>query len=577
MLSWLIKIDRLVPVRYLTLVVCVLMVLAGALAWWLAHGAGPWLLLVGSAGTLLGLRDLRQTQRSVLRNYPVLGHMRYWLEFIRPEIRQYFIESDNEAAPFSRQQRSLVYQRAKGDPDKRPFGTQVDVHAEGHEWINHSLAPTTLDSHDFRVLIGGPNCLQPYSASVFNISAMSFGALSANAILALNGGAKKGGFMHDTGEGSISAYHRSHGGDLVWEIGSGYFGCRDAQGRFSEEKFVANATSPQVRLIEIKLSQGAKPGHGGVLPGPKVTPEIAETRGVAVGEDCVSPAAHTEFGTPVELLLFLSRLRRLSGGKPVGFKLCIGHPWEWFAICKAMLETGLTPDFIVVDGAEGGTGAAPLEFSDHVGAPLQEGLLLVHNTLVGLNLRDRIRLGASGKIVSAFDIARAMALGADWCNSARGFMFALGCIQAQHCHTGACPTGVATQDPQRQQALVVPDKIERVARYHRNTLHALQELVQAAGLHHPGEITAAHIVRRVANDQVRLLRNQLCFLEPGELLAAARGEGDWPHNVYRVYWPIARAESFQPAETGDVVPHRPVGALPRRVVPLHPVAESAGR
>ena len=577
MLSWLIKIDRLVPVRYLTLVVCVLMVLAGALAWWLAHGAGPWLLLAGGAGTLLGVRDLRQTQRSVLRNYPVLGHMRYWLEFIRPEIRQYFIESDNEAAPFSRQQRSLVYQRAKGDPDKRPFGTQVDVHAEGHEWINHSLVPTTLDSHDFRVLIGGPNCLQPYSASVFNISAMSFGALSANAILALNGGARKGGFMHDTGEGSISAYHRSHGGDLVCEIGSGYFGCRDAQGRFSEEKFVANATSPQVRLIEIKLSQGAKPGHGGVLPGPKVTPEIAETRGVAVGEDCVSPAAHTEFGTPVELLLFLSRLRRLSGGKPVGFKLCIGHPWEWFAICKAMLETGLTPDFIVVDGAEGGTGAAPLEFSDHVGAPLQEGLLLVHNTLVGLNLRDRIRLGASGKIVSAFDIARAMALGADWCNSARGFMFALGCIQAQHCHTGACPTGVATQDPQRQQALVVPDKIERVARYHRNTLHALQELVQAAGLHHPGEITAAHIVRRVANDQVRLLRNQLCFLEPGELLAAARGEGDWPHNVYRVYWPIARAESFQPAETGDVVPHRPVGALPRRVVPLHPVAESAGR
>ena len=577
MLSWLMKIDRLVPVRYLTLVGLMLAALLGALGWWQGHGAGPWLLLVGGAGTLLGLRDLRQTQRSVLRNYPVLGHMRYWLEFIRPEIRQYFIESDNEAAPFSRQQRSLVYQRAKGDPDKRPFGTQVDVHAEGHEWINHSLVPTTLDSHDFRVLIGGPNCLQPYSASVFNISAMSFGALSANAILALNGGAKKGGFMHDTGEGSISAYHRSHGGDLVWEIGSGYFGCRDAQGRFSEEKFVANATSPQVRLIEIKLSQGAKPGHGGVLPGPKVTPEIAETRGVAVGEDCVSPAAHTEFGTPVELLLFLSRLRRLSGGKPVGFKLCIGHPWEWFAICKAMLETGLTPDFIVVDGAEGGTGAAPLEFSDHVGAPLQEGLLLVHNTLVGLNLRDRIRLGASGKIVSAFDIARAMALGADWCNSARGFMFALGCIQAQHCHTGACPTGVATQDPQRQQALVVPDKIERVARYHRNTLHALQELVQAAGLHHPGEITAAHIVRRVANDQVRLLRNQLCFLEPGELLAASRGEADWPHNVYRVYWPIARAESFQPAETGDVVPHRPVGALPRRVVPLHPVAESAGR
>ncbi|MDQ5897862.1 MAG: hypothetical protein QG612_1948 [Pseudomonadota bacterium] len=576
MMTWLITLDRFVPVRFLTLSTCVLMAAGGALAWHLDAGVlGPWLAVLGVAGTWVGVRDLRQTRHSVLRNYPVIGHLRFWLEFIRPEIRQYFIESDHEASPFSRQQRSLVYQRAKGESDKRPFGTQVDVHAEGHEWINHSLVPTTLDSHDFRVLIGGPNCLQPYSASVFNISAMSFGALSAHAILALNGGAKKGGFMHDTGEGSISAYHRTPGGDLVWEIGSGYFGCRDAQGRFSEEKFVANATSAQVKLIEIKLSQGAKPGHGGVLPGPKVTPEIAETRGVAVGEDCVSPAAHTEFGTPVELLLFLSRLRRLSGGKPVGFKLCIGHPWEWFAICKAMLETGLTPDFIVVDGAEGGTGAAPLEFSDHVGAPLQEGLLLVHNTLVGLNLRDRIRLGASGKIVSAFDIARAMALGADWCNSARGFMFALGCIQAQHCHTGACPTGVATQDAQRQQALVVPDKIERVARYHRNTLHALQELVQAAGLRHPGEITAAHIVRRVANDQVRLLRNQLCFLEPGELLAAARGEADWPHNVYRVYWPVARADSFQPADGVDPQPHRPVGTLPRRIVPLQPVSVPA--
>ncbi|WP_294000347.1 FMN-binding glutamate synthase family protein [Sphaerotilus sp.] len=547
--AWLTALDRHFPIRYLVLLLCGALALGGGLGWW-GFYLGPWVAAVGVVGLVIGVRDLRQPQRSVLRNYPVIGHVRYLMEFIRPEIRQYFIESDNEAAPFSRQQRSIVYQRAKGDPDKRPFGTQLDVHQEGFEWLNHSLAPTTLASHDFRTTIGA-GCAQPYSASVFNISAMSFGALSANAILALNGGAKQGGFMHDTGEGSISTHHRTHGGDLVWEIGSGYFGCRDATGRFSEEQFVANAVDPQVRLIEVKLSQGAKPGHGGVLPGPKVTIEIAQARGVPVGVDCVSPAAHSAFSTPVELLQFLDRLRTLSGGKPVGFKLCIGHPWEWFALCKAMLATGLRPDFIVVDGGEGGTGAAPLEFTDHVGAPLQEGLLLVHNTLVGLNLRQHIRLGASGKIVSAFDIARAMALGADYCNSARGFMFALGCIQAQSCHTGQCPTGVATQDPGRQRALVVPDKIERVRRFHENTLHALKELVQAAGLRHPGEITAGHIVRRVSNDQVRLLRNQLCFVRPGELLAAERGECDWPHNVYEIYWPLAQAARFAPTDPSD--------------------------
>ena len=370
------------------------------------------------------------------------------LEYIRPEIRQYFLESDNEQTPFSRQQRSIVYQRAKGAPDKRPFGTQLDQHVAGYEWINHSLVPTEIATADFRVSVGSaPSCTQPYSASIFNVSAMSFGALSGNAILALNRGAKKGGFAHDTGEGvhqplSSLARRRLDLGDRL-----GLLRLPRRTGRFSEERFVANATDPQVKMIEIKLSQGAKPGHGGVLPGSKVTPEIAATRGVRPGEDCVSPARHSEFGTPIELLQFVERLRKLSGGKPTGFKLCIGHPWEWFAICKAMIETGLTPDFIVVDGSEGGTGAAPLEFVDHVGTPLQEGLLLVCNTLRGLNLRHRIKVGCSGKIISAFDIARALALGADWCNSARGFMFALGCLQAQTCHTGACPTGVATQDP----------------------------------------------------------------------------------------------------------------------------------
>ncbi|WP_119355238.1 FMN-binding glutamate synthase family protein [Azohydromonas sediminis] len=547
--AWLARVDSLLPLRYGAWFASALLALAGAL-WWTAGGpALP--ALAGAALVALGWRDVRQSRHAVLRNYPVIGHLRFLFEFVRIEIRQYFIEGDNEATPFSRTQRSLVYQRAKGQSDKRPFGTQLDVHADGHEWINHSLVPTVLASHDFRVPVGDAanGCTRPYAASVFNISAMSFGSLSAHAILALNAGAKKGGFAHDTGEGSISQHHRVHGGDLIWEIGSGYFGCRDAHGRFDPARFAEQAADAQVRMVEVKLSQGAKPGHGGVLPGPKVTPEIAAARGVPVGVDCVSPARHSAFDTPVGLLQFVQRLRELSGGKPVGFKLCVGHPWEWFAICKAMLATGLAPDFIVVDGAEGGTGAAPLEFSDHVGAPLQEGLLLVHNTLVGLGLRDRVRLGASGKIVSAFDIARAMALGADWCNSARGFMFALGCIQAQTCHTGTCPTGVTTQDARRQRALVVPDKAERVWRFHQSTLEALKELTQAAGLTHPGEFRATHIVRRVSKSEVRLLAHLLPQVRPGELLAAMRGEADWPHNVYRLYWPLADAATFAPAGT----------------------------
>ncbi|MEY4755845.1 MAG: hypothetical protein RJA34_743 [Pseudomonadota bacterium] len=535
--------DRLMPVRYGAFVLSVLGLLLGLMAQW-QQGGSSTLVVVCAVLVGIGVYDLRQTKRSVLRNYPIIGHLRFMLEFIRPEIRQYFIESDNEATPFSRAQRSLVYQRAKGEPDKRPFGTQLDVHAEGYEWINHSVAPTQLASHDFRVQVGAQRA-QPYSISVFNISAMSFGALSANAILALNAGAQRGGFAHDTGEGSISVHHRVHGGDLIWEIGSGYFGCRTSDGRFDADKFAANAREPQVKLIELKLSQGAKPGHGGVLPGPKVTPEIAAARGVPVGVDCVSPASHSAFSTPIEMMQFIERLRELSGGKPVGFKLCIGHPWEWFAMVKAMLATGITPDFIVVDGAEGGTGAAPLEFTDHVGSPLQEGLMLVHNTLRGVGLRQHIKLGCAGKVVSAFDMARLMALGADWCNSARGFMFALGCIQAQHCHTGACPTGVTTQDPWRQRALVVPDKAERVYNFHRHTLEALRELTQAAGLPHPGQITASHIVRRTGTHDVRLLANLVPLVKPGALLAAERGDAGWPHPVFERYWSQATADSFQ--------------------------------
>lgn len=548
---WLLRLNEYVPVRYGAWALSVLLALAGLVVWRLTqHNSGLWMLGLGAGLTVLGLNDMRQTSRSVLRNYPVMGHLRYLLEFIRPELRQYFIESDNEAAPFSRQQRSLVYQRAKGESDKRPFGTQRDVGATGYEWISHSIAPSEVPSQDFRVTIGsgGSSCTQPYSASVFNISAMSFGALSANAVLALNAGAKKGRFAHDTGEGSISQYHREPGGDLIWEIGSGYFGCRTDDGQFDADKFAANAREPQVKMIELKLSQGAKPGHGGVLPGPKVTIEIAATRGVPVGKDCVSPAKHSAFSTPIEMMQFIERLRQLSGGKPVGFKFCVGHVWEWFAMAKAMRETGIWPDFIVVDGAEGGTGAAPLEFTDHVGAPLQEGLLLVHNTLVGLGERHRVKIGCAGKVISAFDIARMMALGADWCNSGRGFMFALGCIQAQSCHTGECPTGVTSQDPWRQRALVVPDKAERVYRFHHNTLYALKELVQAAGLQHPNDITADHILRRVSGFEVGRLANLLTYLRPGELLAAELGEVAWRTPGFEQYWRRARADSFEPAD-----------------------------
>jgi len=511
------KLNSIYPVRYTAFIVSVVLLIFTLLGSGVM-GLSSWWPLIFLTLSLVGLYDLQQQQHAILRNYPIIGHLRFMFETIRPEIRQYFLESETEAAPFSRAQRSLVYARAKGQSDKRPFGTQLDTRAVAYEWINHSMAPSVLQSHDFRVMVGGANCRQPYSMSLFNISAMSFGALSANAIMALNQGAKLGGFAHDTGEGSISRHHRTYGGDLIWEIGSGYFGCRDDNGRFSAERFVENVRSEQVKMVEIKLSQGAKPGHGGVLPGPKVTEEIAEARGVQVGEDCVSPAAHSSFSTPMELMKFVQQLRTLSEGKPVGFKLCIGHPWEWFGIVKAMLESKILPDFIVVDGAEGGTGAAPLEFSDHMGMPMQEGLRLVHNTLVGAGLREHIRLGASGKIVSAFDMARTLSLGADWCNSARGFMFALGCIQAQTCHTGHCPTGVTTQDPKRQMALVVPNKAERVHQFHAHTLEALQELMQAAGLKKPSDITPQHIMRRVSETQVVRLSELIETLEPNALL-----------------------------------------------------------
>jgi glutamate synthase domain-containing protein 2 len=530
----------MLPSRYLVFAASVLLALACAVfTWRFGNGWLTGLLVFGTLASI-GTVDVLQRRSALRRNYPVIAHFRFLFEAIRPEIRQYLLEGDYEETPFSRVQRSIVYQRAKNTLDKRPFGTQLNVYEGGYEWINHSIVPARIDSHDFRVAIGGERCTRPYSASVFNISAMSFGSLSANAILALNAGAKKGRFFHDTGEGSISRWHRVHGGDLVWEIGSGYFGCRNDDGSFDAARFAANAASDQVKMIEIKLSQGAKPGHGGILPGAKVSREIALARGVPEGVDCNSPARHSAFSTPVGLLEFVQKLRELSDGKPVGFKLAIGHPWEWFAIAKAMNKTGLLPDFIVVDGGEGGTGAAPLEFTNHVGAPLREALLLVHNTLVGLNLRGKIRVGAAGKVITAFDLARTVAIGADWCNAARGFMFALGCIQSQSCHTDRCPTGVATQDPRRQQALDVPDKAERVYRFHDNTLRALRELLAAAGLTHPDQLGPEHVIRRVSSTEVRSLAALHHFVAPGELLG-----GTPEHPVFRLFWPQANPDSFE--------------------------------
>ena len=489
--------------------------------------------------TLLGVYDITQTRHSILRNYPVLGHMRFLFEGIRPEIRQYLIESDQDEEPFSRDDRSIVYQRAKGVEDKRPFGTRQRVYDAGYSWMTHSVQPVHIADFDFRISIGGPDCKQPYSASLYNISAMSFGALSANAIQALNTGARIGGFAQDTGEGGISRYHRAGGGDLIYEVGSGYFGCRNPDGTFSEDKFTELAADPQIKLIEVKLSQGAKPGHGGMLPASKISAEIAEARGVPMGQDCISPASHGAFSTPLEMMRFLSRLRDLSGGKPVGFKLCIGHRREFMCMVKAMLETGIVPDFIVVDGKEGGTGAAPLEFANHVGMPLVEGLTFVHNTLRGAGLRDQVKIGAAGKLVTAFDIARALALGADWANSARGFMFSIGCIQAQACHTNHCPVGVATQDKLRQRALVVPNKAQRAARFHANTMKALAEMTGAAGLSNPSNFLPRHFLMRDTGGEMTSGDEIYPYLPTGFLI-----DGKADEFGYLKRWKRARSDNF---------------------------------
>jgi len=480
-----------------------------------------WFLALVLPLVFVGIYDLFQQKHSILRNYPVIGHMRFIFERIRPEMYQYFVESDTDGTPFNRIDRSLIYRRAKRIDDTTPFGTQLNVYAPGYEWLSHSI--NAIDHRELdnnpRVTVGGPACKQPYSASIFNISAMSFGSLSENAILALNNGAKLGNFAHNTGEGGLSDHHLKPGGDIIWQLGTGYFSCRNTDGTFNYDAFAERAVKSQVKMIEIKLSQGAKPGHGGILPAAKVTEEIARIRLVTVGADVISPPGHTAFSTPLEMVAFIQKLRDLSGGKPIGFKLCIGHKSEFVAICKAMVKTGVYADFITVDGGEGGTGAAPLEFSDSVGMPLRDALAFVYDTLSGFGLKKHIRIIASGKVVTGFDLVKNFALGADMCNSARGMMMALGCIQALECNSNTCPTGVATQNPDLMRGLVISDKKVRVANFHNETVSSAVQLMGAAGVKHPEDLHRAHIHRRISPNLIETYMDTFPYIKNGSLLA----------------------------------------------------------
>ena len=487
---------------------------------------------------LIGLHDILSVKRTILRNYPVVGHFRYMLEFIRPEIQQYFIESDRDGTPYSREIRSLVYQKAKGVRETIAFGTKNDLTSVGYQFSYHSLAPKQVNTENTRVTIGGPDCKKPYSASRLNISGMSFGALSPNAIRALNKGANIGNFAHNTGEGGISPYHLEGGGDLIWQIGTGYFGCRTKDGKFNADAFKEQAVTEIVKMIEIKLSQGAKPAHGGILPAIKVTEEIAKIRLLEMGVDAVSPPMHPEFSTPIGLLEFVAKLRKLSGGKPVGFKLCLGHRVEFMSICKAMIKTGIKPDFITVDGAEGGTGAAPVTFTNRLGTPINEAISFVNNCLVGANLRDKITLIASGKIATGYDMVTKIALGADTCNAARAMMFALGCVQSLHCNTDACPTGVATQNKRRWSSLNVKDKSVRVANFQRRTVHSFMELVGALGKDDPDQLDPSHIRRYADISTSKSYAVIYPQLAKGELLAKDSS------GIYVDLWKNASAEKF---------------------------------
>lgn len=506
--------------------------IAVAVSWWWLLLAVPLILTA-----LVGIYDLLQIRHSVLRNYPLLGHLRFALEALRPEMQQYFVERNTDGRPFDRDARSLVYERAKGENQEKAFGTELDVYAVGQQFLSHSMAPVSPPDEPHRVPVGGPQCTRPYDMALLNVSAMSFGALSAQAVLALNTGAKMGGFAQDTGEGGLTEYHLRPGGDLVWEIGSGYFGCRTSDGHFDEELFAAKASHPNVKCVSIKLSQGAKPGTGGVMPAAKMTREIAEARGVPVGVKCVSPPAHSAFTSPAGLLEFLARLRERCGGKPTGFKLCVGRPPDFLSVCKAMIATGILPDFIIVDGSEGGTGAAPLEFEDHMGMPLTDGLTFVNNALVGCDLRTHIKIGASGKVSSGADIVTRLIQGADYTNAARAMMMAVGCIQAQRCHTNTCPVGVTTQDPKRTRALVVSDKARRVYHFQAETVRSANQLIAAMGLTEPAQLRPWLLVRRTDDQTLKRFDEVHHHLEPGQLLTD-------PPRWWKGFWQQASADRF---------------------------------
>lgn len=499
-----------------------------------------WALLILGPLSLLGISDYFHDGNVLRRNYPLSFHMRTLVRFLGPFFHSYIVEGDTGGSPYSREIRNMIYARSRHQEGLLSFGSELDFYGHDFGWIHHSVNAKPPAAKPLCVRIGGDQCGHPYNASLLNVSALSFGALGARAVEALNLGAKLGGFAQDTGEGGFSKYHRVHGGDIIWEVGTGYFGCRTESGGFDTARFADAAQIDQVKMVELKISQGAKPGVGGIVPGAKMTKEVAEARGVPVGQDCVSPGAHSVYSTPVELLEFIARMRDLSGGKPAGFKLCIGHPWEFFAICKAMLETGIRPDFIVVDGAEGGTGAAPVEFPDHVGMPLVEGLSLVHSALVGVNLRDDIRLGASGKVADGYSMVKLLALGADWCNAGRAFMFALGCIQSQRCHTGTCPTGITTHDPLRQRAIVIEEAAKRVSSYHEETMSILASMIGAAGLDDPGQLRPHHVYRRLDPARIDSADHVHHWLAPGQLL-------EEPGNTaFAEAWRMADPYSFTP-------------------------------
>lgn len=453
--------------------------------------------------TIVGLSDVFQKRHAIKSNFPVVGHFRYIFEAIRPEINQYFVESNTDGRPFSREQRSIVYQRAKKELDTIPFGTQQNVYQDGYEFVTHSLYPTKVSPESLRVDVGGKKCLKPYSCSLLNISAMSFGSLSKNAILALNAGAKMGGFAHNTGEGGISKYHLESGGDLIWQIGTGYFGCRDYDGNFDLELFKKNASLESVKMIEVKLSQGAKPGHGGMLSGRKVTEEIAQIRNVPLGKDVISPPGHSAFKDAQGLVQFIETLREASGGKPIGIKLCLGHKKEFEDLVHTMVAHNSFPDYISIDGSEGGTGAAPLEFTNYIGMPGIDALKFVVDTLKKQGCRHELRVFASGKVTTGFDIVKLLCLGADAVYAARSMLLALGCIQALRCNNNHCPTGIATQNPDLIKGLDVASKKKRVYNFHTETIESVADILGAMGLQSHRELQPKHLQKRVSTNLIR--------------------------------------------------------------------------